>query len=79
MGWLGGIGWPELLIILAVVLLVVGGRRLPEAGRALGQAIWGFKQAVQGGSLDEQKAPWPANTAASSEKENSVSVQDSHG
>ncbi len=78
MGWLGGIGWPELLIILAIVLLVVGGRRLPGAGRALGQAIRGFKQAVQGDSPDEQEALRPASTAASSEKENDVSVQDRH-
>ena len=59
MGWLGGIGWPELLIILAVVLLVVGGRRLPEAGRALGQTIRGFKQAVQGNSRDDGETAQP--------------------
>lgn len=38
-----GIGMPQLVIILAIVLLVFGAGRLPEVGRALGQSIRNFK------------------------------------
>jgi sec-independent protein translocase protein TatA len=40
------IGWGELLVILAIVLLIVGARRLPEVGRSLGQAVREFRDAV---------------------------------
>ena len=36
------IGWGELLVIVAIVLLIVGRRRLPEIGRSLGEAIREF-------------------------------------
>ncbi len=44
------IGWGELLVILAIVLLVVGGRRLPEIGKALGQSVREFQRALRGDS-----------------------------
>ena len=40
------IGWGELLVILAIVLLIVGARRLPEIGRSLGQAVREFRDAL---------------------------------
>ena len=40
------LGWGELLVILAIVVLLVGGRRLPEVGRALGEAIQEFRKAL---------------------------------
>jgi sec-independent protein translocase protein TatA len=42
------IGIPELLLILAIVVLVFGANRLPELGRGLGKAIRGFKDATKG-------------------------------
>jgi len=42
------IGFPELLIILLVVLLLFGGRKLPEIGSALGRAITEFKRGLHG-------------------------------
>lgn len=42
------IGPAEILIVLVVGLLVVGPKRLPEAGRSLGQAIRGFGRGVKG-------------------------------
>ena len=44
------IGWGELLVIFVIVLLVVGGKRLPEVGRSLGQAIREFQDALRGKS-----------------------------
>jgi sec-independent protein translocase protein TatA len=37
----------ELLVILLVVLLLFGGKKLPEVGRALGEGIKEFKKAIQ--------------------------------
>ena len=41
------IGWGELLVILAIVMLVVGARKLPEIGRALGEAVREFQKALK--------------------------------
>ena len=42
---LGSIGFPELLVIFVIALIVFGPRRLPEIGKALGQGISEFKRA----------------------------------
>ncbi len=42
----GWIGFPELLILLVVVLLVFGPKRLPEMGRSLGKGMREFKDSV---------------------------------
>jgi len=38
----------ELIVIFLVVLLLFGGKKLPEIGRALGEGIKEFKKAIQG-------------------------------
>lgn len=43
-----GLGVPELLVILFIVLIVFGANRLPEIGSGLGKAIRGFKDATTG-------------------------------
>ncbi len=43
-----GLGIPELLVILFIVLIVFGANRLPEIGSGLGKAIRGFKDATAG-------------------------------
>ncbi len=45
---LGPLGLPELLIILAVLLLIFGARRLPEIGSSLGKGLRSFKTSVTG-------------------------------
>ena len=42
----GSIGLPELLIIFIVALLIFGPSKLPETGKSIGEAIRGFKKAV---------------------------------
>ena len=41
------IGWGELIVIFAIVLLLLGARRLPEIGRSLGNAIREFQRAIR--------------------------------
>ncbi|HEU5310676.1 MAG TPA: twin-arginine translocase TatA/TatE family subunit [Candidatus Eisenbacteria bacterium] len=43
-----GISLPELLILLVVLLLVFGAKRLPEMGRSLGKGMREFKDGVSG-------------------------------
>lgn len=45
---MGNIGLPELLVILVICLIIFGAGKLPGVGRALGQSIREFKDAVQG-------------------------------
>lgn len=50
-----GIGPLELIIILAIILLAFGARRLPEIGRSLGTGMREFKKGVTGDkNADEQ-------------------------
>ena len=41
-----GLGMPELLIILVIVLVIFGASKLPQIGKGLGQGIRNFKQAT---------------------------------
>lgn len=41
-----GIGFPELLLILAIALIVIGPKRLPDVARALGRGLSEFKRAT---------------------------------
>lgn len=45
---IGGLGWGEILLILLVILLLFGAKRLPELARGLGKGIREFKGAVEG-------------------------------
>jgi sec-independent protein translocase protein TatA len=51
----GFVGFPELLLLGLVVLLVFGPKRLPEMGRSLGRGMREFKSSVTGGSDDENR------------------------
>jgi sec-independent protein translocase protein TatA len=59
----------KLLILLLVVLLVFGGKRLPEIGRSLGHGMREFKSSVGGLSLDHEDPP-PAQPPAPPAAEN---------
>jgi sec-independent protein translocase protein TatA len=55
------IGLPELLILLLVILLVFGPKRLPEMGRSLGRGMREFKDSITGDKdRDEERHELPA-------------------
>ncbi|MBW3536676.1 MAG: twin-arginine translocase TatA/TatE family subunit [Actinobacteria bacterium] len=57
------LGGPELLIVLAIILLLFGSTRLPKLARSLGQASKEFKTGVKEGDVDIT----PENTVISGE------------
>jgi sec-independent protein translocase protein TatA len=63
---MGPVGWQEMLIILAVLLLLFGAKRLPEMGRSLGRGMREFKDAVTGNDNEPEKAELTPPPAAPS-------------
>ncbi len=57
MPFVGNIGPLELLIVLGIVLLIFGPKRLPGAGKALGQGIREFKDSIGRKSGDDEDRP----------------------
>jgi sec-independent protein translocase protein TatA len=52
-----GIGPLEIIIILVIVLLIFGPKRLPDLGRSLGSGMREFKDSVTGKDKDDDKLP----------------------
>jgi sec-independent protein translocase protein TatA len=50
LGLIGPLGLPEMLIILAIVILIFGANRLPELGKGIGAGIKNFKSSMKEGS-----------------------------
>jgi len=50
---MGGFGWPEILIIMVIVVLIFGVGKVADVGPALGKAIRGFKDAVADEDAEE--------------------------
>jgi sec-independent protein translocase protein TatA len=49
------IGFPEMLVVLVIALIVLGPKKLPEAGKSLGKGMREFKDSLSGDSRDEEK------------------------
>ena len=48
------VGPMELVIVLVIALLILGPKRLPEAGKAIGKGMRGFKDSLSGMSADAE-------------------------
>ena len=46
---MGTLGWPELILIALLALVLFGSRRLPEIGKGLGEGLRSFRNALKGG------------------------------
>jgi sec-independent protein translocase protein TatA len=51
-----GVGLPEIAIILVIVLIIFGPKRLPDLGRSLGSGMRQFRDSVSGKDDDELAA-----------------------
>jgi len=61
------LGAPELIIILAIVLLLFGGKKLPELSKSLGESMRELRKGINGDIHEDKKE------ASSSTQENKVS------
>lgn len=52
---MGPFGIPELILIFIILLLIFGGKRIPELARGLGAGIRNFKDALHGDQPPEPK------------------------
>ena len=50
----GGIGPMEVILVLAIALIVLGPKKLPEAGRAVGKGLREFKDSLSGLEPDDE-------------------------
>ena len=49
---IGGLGMPELLVILVIVLIIFGANKLPQIGEGLGKGIQNFKKGIKKEEID---------------------------
>ena len=74
LAFLGGLGQLEIVLIVVVILVLFGGKKLPELARGIGTGLREFGKAVRGVKADVEKAtdmdaePEQANAAGMEEK-----------
>lgn len=61
LGFVFNLGMTELLLILVILLLLFGARRLPELAKGLGQSIRAFKQGTTEAQLEDKGGTTPAS------------------
>lgn len=74
---MGPIGWPELIILLVVVLIIFGPGKLPDIGKAVGRGIKEFRRAsndIEEGLRGDQNKSTPATPPSSSSNSASTST-----
>lgn len=52
---LGMIGWPQVILIIVAVVLLFGGKKIPELMKGIGGGIKEFKNAMDGEPTDQKK------------------------
>ncbi len=70
--FLPSIGVPELLIVLAIVLLILGPKQIPRAARSLGSGLRNFRSSVKGEDDGESGGEVPEKTESSEGAEEEV-------
>ncbi|MBW2063630.1 MAG: twin-arginine translocase TatA/TatE family subunit [Deltaproteobacteria bacterium] len=64
-----GIGMPELIIILIIILIIFGAGKLPEIGSGIGKGIKNFRKATQEGQEKPEKIASPHEDDTDKDKE----------
>jgi sec-independent protein translocase protein TatA len=52
---IGGLGTPELIVIVLVIFLLFGATRLPQLAKALGQSKKAFREGIEEGEREDRK------------------------
>jgi len=65
-----GIGFPELMIILVIIMIIFGAGKLPEIGSAFGRSIKNFKTSMKDAEEMDQVAEGEGQPTAEIEQEN---------
>ena len=50
---MGTLGWPEILLIVAVVVLLFGARKLPDLARSMGASAKEFRKGLEEGATED--------------------------
>jgi sec-independent protein translocase protein TatA len=50
---MGGLGFPEMVVILVIALIIFGPNKLPQLGESMGKAIRNFKEGMKDGLTDK--------------------------
>ena len=65
------LGWPELLLIVFIVLILFGAKRIPDMMKSMGQGVKEFKKAVKDVAVDDE-SPTPTKPATKPDDGKSV-------
>ena len=49
-----GLGLPEVIVIVLIIIMIFGANRLPEIGRGIGKGIRNFKESAREGMADKR-------------------------
>ncbi len=69
---MAGLGAPELLLILVIVLVVFGAGKLPQIGNALGRSIREFRETSEGKPIDTAPTVVPTDTTPTDPKKSGL-------
>lgn len=64
--FIGGLGMPEVIFIAFIVLLLFGGKKIPELMKGLGKGVRSFKDGMNG--LDDKKDDQPEQDSRTQDK-----------
>ncbi len=71
--FIGGLGFQEIILLVLVILLFFGGRKIPEMMRGIGEGVRSFKDGMNNVTQDDNKengGSKPSDTTSQGEGEN---------